>query len=120
MSTFYIMKAHHITSTKAKLHKIIEHEPSCTILIASREHGWNRMIPCYIIGSPSDYDVKAGSKVSHTIDTGMGHTNRDRDLLIEHVMQVRNGLVVNVDGIHVDPFVPESSTTVSRSTFVMK
>ena len=119
MSAFYIMKARHMTSSGRKLglKKILRDEPDCSIIVATRTHGWDKKVPCFIIGCRNDYSVKQGDMSSHTIDTGMGYTNTDRDLLIEDVLQVKNGMVYEINGVKVDPCVPKWN---ARYTFVMK
>ena len=72
---FYIMKAHHLTSSGRKLglKKIIRDEPNCTILVVDREHGYGKTVRAFIIGAAGDYGVKPGDSAQYTIDTGLGH-----------------------------------------------
>jgi len=122
MSHFYIMKAHHMTSSGRKLGlpKVIREEPNCTIVVATRHYGYDKQVPLFLTGSQcdSDYGVKSGDISSYTIDTGMGYKCADEQLDIEHVIQVKNGEVVSVNGKRWTedklPAIP------ARYTFVMK
>ena len=100
MAAFYIMRAAHIAATprKVSIDRIIKEEPNCTIIVATRHRSWDQLIPVFIIGSPSDYNVKAGDTTSYTVDTGNGYRERDRKLDIHHIIQVKDGAVITIDG----------------------
>ena len=110
--TFYIMKAYHLTNSGRKLgiKKILKDEPDCTLLVATRSHGYDKRVPCYIIGSRGDYGVKAGDNVFHTIDTGNGYRNQDMPMTVEAVLTVVDGKIQE----------PVEGKMDSRFTFVMK
>lgn len=59
-SDFYIMKAHHLTSSGRKLgmRKICKDEPNCTVLAVTREYGFGKKVDAFIIGCSGDYGVK--------------------------------------------------------------
>ncbi len=117
---FYIMKAHHLTSSGRKLglRKILRDEPNCTIVIATRHYGYDKSSECFIIGGRSDYGIKPGDTQTYTIDTGMGYRMNGERLDIEHILQVENGKVVQSDGHKVNcSFPPEMD---ARYTWVMK
>ena len=119
-SDFYIMKAHHLTSSGRKLglKKIVRDEPNCTILIAEREYGYGKKVSCFIIGCAGDYGVKPGDECSYTIDTGMGYRNQGERLTIEHILQVKGGVVVESDGVkRTDGLLPDVE---NAYTWVMK
>ena len=122
ISPFYIMKAHHLTTSGRKLglKKIIRDEPNTTILVATREHGYGQLVECYILGCPGDYGVKAGDRTTYTIDTGNGYKNRNSTLHIERVIQVKDGVIVEMDGRTVHPSMPLPPTLKARYTWVMK
>jgi hypothetical protein len=122
MSAFYIMKAHHMTSSGRKLglKKILREEPDCTIVVATRHYGYDKKVPLFIAGSPSfdDYGVKSGDKTTYTIDTGNGYRCEGERLDIEHVIQVVDGKVTKVNGkLWNENKLPELP---ARYTFVMK
>ena len=120
MSAFYIMKAYHLTKSGRKLNlkKIFRDEPDSTVVMATRTRGWNQEVPVFIIGCPGDYGVKPGDASTYTIDTGNGYRERNQPLKIEHIFQVKNGVIVGADGKAVaDGVIPETD---ARYTFVMK
>jgi hypothetical protein len=96
MSTFYIMKAHHLTSSgrKLSLDKIIRDTVEGTILVADRHVGWSKKVRSFIIGAHGDYGVKPGDTEQYIVDTGMGYKGNG-ELDIIDVLQVRNGEIIS-------------------------
>lgn len=92
---FFIMKAHHLTTSGRKLglKKICKDEPNCTIVVADREAG-GRTIRCFIIGAAGDYGVKPGSEGEYTIDTGNGYKGGGYLHILDQ-LQVRNGKIIS-------------------------
>ena len=125
MPQFYIMKAYHLTNSGRKLNlkKIFRDEPNSTVLMATRKVGYNKYVPVFIIGCPGTYGVKPGDQTTYTIDTGNGYRCRNQELEIEHIMQVKNGELVEVDGQEIPKgldgkgVIPQID---ARYTFVMK
>ena len=120
MSQFYIMKAHHLTTSgrKLNLRKIFRDEPDATVIMATRHYGYNKRVPVFIIGCRSDYKVNPGKQSTYTIDTGMGYKCRDCVLDIEHIFQVENGRIIEADGVaRNDGVIPQTD---ARYTYVMK
>jgi hypothetical protein len=72
--TFYIMKAHHLTSSGRKLglKKIAREEPGTTILVVRRDHG-TQLVDAFIIGSGHGYGIAKDEIHGYVIDTGMGY-----------------------------------------------
>lgn len=98
---FYIMRAYHISEKprKVSLATVVAEEPTCTVLVANRETGWNKTAPCFVIGSAGNYGVKTGDVTEYTIDTGNGH-RRGGALTIRDVLRYKDGKLV--EGCHAD------------------
>ena len=94
MSEFYIMNASCLFDNKAAtIEDTVEQWNDETIIVARREHckGYSKI---FISGSQGDQGVKADDSVYYTQDTGMGHTNIGKNLMIENVIQIVKGKVV--------------------------
>jgi len=92
--TFYIMKAHHLTTSGRKLglKKIARDEPNCTVVVARRDCG-STLVDCFIIGCAGDYGVARGEAHGYVIDTGNGYKGAGC-LEIKDVLQIRDGVIV--------------------------
>jgi hypothetical protein len=123
MPQFYIMRAAHLASTPRKLSvaAVAEAQGEGTLILAKREHGYDKTVECTIYGSGFGYDVKPGDYCSYTIDTGLGYRNRCSRLHIEKVLEINaEGLVTKVDGVEFNT--PRSVNTLvieKRHTWVM-
>ena len=98
MPHLYIMRALHIAqnSRKVNLDTIITQEPNCTILAALRYHGSTKS-PVFIVASCVSDDIKRLDSLTYTRDTGNGYRDKNRALEIEHVITVRDGVIVKLD-----------------------
>lgn len=99
MSDYYIMKAHHLTSSGRKLglKKICRDEPNCVILAVTRGYSFNKNVDAFIIDhSGSRPNVHPGDQATYTIDTGNGH-GASGSIHINQVLVVDNGVITNVD-----------------------
>lgn len=119
-SMFYIMKAHHLTSSGRKLNlaRIIQDHPTCTVLAVTSETSKGN-VDRFIIGSGHNYDVNAGDGAQTTIDTGLGHRDRGDLMMINNVFEFTNSICTKVNGEirSADLGLPE---TKAAYTFVMK
>ena len=97
---FYIMKAHHLTTSGRKLGltKIARDEPNCTVLVVNRNHGMST-VRAFIIGSGHGYDVFEGQIHGFTIDTGNGHKGSDRMEILD-VIEIKDGVITKGSGDH--------------------
>ena len=97
-SDFYIMKAHHLTSSVRKLglRKICRDEPNCTILQVTRYYN-GKTVDAFIVGARGDYNVKRGDNVTYTIDTGNGYRCDGERMTVNCVIDVENGEITNLD-----------------------
>jgi hypothetical protein len=118
---FYIMKAHHLTTSGRKLGlaKVAREQGPCTIILATRHYGYGKAVKAIITGCAGDYGVKAGDQSKYTIDTGMGYKNQGERLDIEQVIQVdADGAMIEADGQSCEPQpVPKVE---NQYTWVMK
>ena len=119
-SMFYIMKAHHLTTSGRKLNlaRILRDHPTCTVLAVTSETSKGD-VDRFIIGSGHGYGVKPGDIEHSTIDTGMGHRDRGDQMTINQVFEFTNGICTKVNGQprSADLGLPQ---TEAAYTFVMK
>lgn len=89
----YIMFASHLDKKKISVESIIEAEQSpMTIIVAKRETGWNKFSPLFIV-SGEGTTMQLGSH-EYTQDTGLGHKNKGKQLIVENVIKVdRSGVI---------------------------
>ena len=97
---YYIMSASCLFDNKAAtVEQIAEEWPDSTILVARRETGYNKSSRIFVSGAGLGYEdeLELGQTISrrYTQDTGNGHSNRNKELVIENIISIMNGKVVD-------------------------
>lgn len=99
-TNYTIMNAGCLFDNKAiTVGQAAEEWTNSTILVARRETGYDKFSSLFISGYGQGYEeeIALGDEVKslYTQDTGMGHSNKNKTLIIENVIRVVNGKVVD-------------------------
>ncbi len=97
---YYIMNASCLFGNKsATVEMMAETWSDSTILVCRRETGYDKSSRVFVSGAGMGYEdeLALGQTISrrYTQDTGNGYTNTNKELVIENVISVMNGKVVD-------------------------
>ena len=102
MSNYYIMSAGCLFNNKAAtIAETTEQWPdgTSTILVARRETGYNKTSKLFVHGSGAGYEEtpKKGETLTkrYTQDTGMGYSNKNKQLHIDNIITLKDGVIVD-------------------------
>ncbi len=114
---YYIMSASCLFDNKTvTIDQLAEEWPDSTVLVCRRETSPGKASRIFVSGAGKGYEENfaLGDTISrrYTQDTGNGHTNKNKKLVIENLITIEDGKVVDTGN--------GFGMTIKRRSWVMK